>query len=1091
MPSTVKCHQETQYIRFYTKTPSPWDIPWVFLEVCEVEVYGCEVNHFGENCTSCGDPCEKCDIVKGCQQCQTGFTGKTCEECRLGFSGHNCEPCKPGRYGSNCTQECSGNCYNNESCNNVNGSCLNGCKKGYIGDKCSQACGYGTYGFQCQDQCSGNCFDNETCDNVEGNCTNGCSKGWEGSQCFQECVKGTFGENCKQNCSRHCFSNMTCDRFNGACPHGCDAGWQGSDCKKKCPSGDYGLQCNETCETCQGMSCSHINGSCNQGCVDGWTGSMCKNACLNGTFGENCKHNCSRHCFSNMTCDRFNGTCPLGCDAGWQGSDCKKKCLVGKYGLHCNETCETCQDRSCNNINGSCNQGCVDGWTGFMCKNVCPQGFFGYRCSSKCGNCKNESCHHVNGSCQGDCKAEYKGDRCQDIVSAEQSESQSNSHVLAGTGIGILVAIVLFICFIVVRIRRKKLSSIPSIIHSEEREGQMNICSSIDSLATEDQQTANTEETTYLNVENTFNNAIDIIITDLATLISLKTANDFSEFKKEYQSIPYGEEPHIPCTVGKLLENTKKNRYKTTFPYDHSRVVLRDGMNDYINANYIQNMKKERVYIASQGPKLNTLIDHWNMIWQENVSVIVMLTNLVEGIKKKCDKYWPDLEMEMVFGEIKIKLLQEKQYANYVTRILEVISTKSRSSRVVTQFHYTQWPDHGVPDPVSLAVFQKHVRRIQENYEDSPLLVHCSAGIGRTGTFIALDALYQHGLETGAVNIQKYVKMMRKDRMSMVQNCEQYIELYNALFESFNGKSDTISKDNLISDSGGLYGSANVTPQWLQSQYKELQTIKRTYSSDDKKEGNVHKELNMTRNILPVDKYRAILMSNVLGRSNYYNAVFLSTFTDRNMLIAGQYPLSGNSVDLIRLLLDHESSIVVFVNRLSDVPSSSEWFSEKTTTLHPYEIIRKDTSNVTQTIRIHDLKIRHLEEDTCHAIHLFEIMSWRIIDALPSDVKTLSDVIRHIQMDVASQSTKTPITILSKDGATGCGVLCGVYNAVQQLQQDDVVDMFSIVRQLQIRRPEMISTLEEYQFCFRAASNILSENSTDAYSHAESVYANT
>ncbi|XP_061194789.1 receptor-type tyrosine-protein phosphatase epsilon-like [Saccostrea echinata] len=919
MPSTVECPHKTRYLLFYTVTPAVNDKEQVFLEICEIEVYGCEINQYGENCTDCVDRCVSCHIIYGCVQCQPRFTGKYCEDCEPGFFGQSCDPCARGWYGSNCSMQCSGNCYNDETCHNVNGGCLNGCKPGYRGDRCSQQCENETYGLNCQNKCSGHCFEKEICDNVDGNCTKGCEKGWEGSQC----------------------------------------------------------------------------------------------------------------------------------------------------------------------------------------SNVCPDGSFGPACSSQCGNCENETCHHVTGLCPGKCKEGWKGDKCLQVfalITEDPRDTPLSMFVVTGAVVGVMVALVLIVVVIVIRVRKgQQHLGKPNTKQHQKLEDLMNMDTLTDKLspAEETQKIDVAEESTYYNIETTTRSKVDtsgdIIIAELGNVIVLKIKKECSEFKKEYEAIPYGEEAHIPCTVGKRPENKPKNRFKTTFPYDHSRIVLRCTESDYINANYIKNMKEERAYIASQGPKPNTVACHWMMIWQENVSVIVMLTNLIEGIKKKCEKYWPDLDMEMVSGKIELQLLQEKVYANYVVRRLKVNNSELKSSctRIVTQFHYTQWPDHGVPDPLSLAVFQKHVRGIQNEHKNNPLLVHCSAGIGRTGTFIALDALYQHGLETGTVNIQKYVKMMRKDRMSMIQNCEQYIELYNALLESFKGGSYVISKDSLMNDVRELSKSDGSVLTRIQSEFEKLQSIKKFYSVDDKKEGSKYKELNMTRNILPVDKYRAILMSNVLGRGNYYNAVFLSTFTDRDMLIAGQYPLSGNSVDLIRLLLDHESSIVVFVNRLSDVPSSSEWFSEKTTTLHPYEIIKKDTSNVTQTIRIHDLKIRHLEEDTWHAIHLFEIMSWRIIDALPSDVNTLSDVVRHIQMDVASQSTKTPITILSKDGATGCGVLCGVYNAVQQLQQDDEVDMFSIVRQLQIRRPEMISTLEEYQFCFRAASNILSENSSDVYSNAESVYANT
>ncbi|XP_056008312.1 receptor-type tyrosine-protein phosphatase epsilon-like [Ostrea edulis] len=1008
MPSSIECHQQTQYISFNTNSPSPWDQSQVFLEICEVEVYGCGINQYGENCTECVENCARCHVVNGCVECQSRFTGRDCKECVPGYTGDKCDtPCTSGWYGSDCLFKCSGNCVNNEDCDHVDGACVNGCQPGYIGSSCSQICEYGWYGLSCQNQCSGHCFENQTCDNANGRCRDGCAKGWEGSLCFKACSDGAYGDNCKYNCSGHCYQNVSCDRFDGMCPTGCDVGWSRSRCNETCALGTYGHECNKTCNTCIGMTCNHVTGSCDHGCLDGWTGA----------------------------------TCDL----------------------------------------------------------VCPLGYFGSNCSQECGNCENDTCHHVTGSCQGICKEGWKGDGCVEaLISISQNpvESSMSMPVIVGSGVGALVVVVLIVLLLLIRIRQKKVQTTYDSQDVHDLKEQKHVYSSIDTLnRTEDSpETVDNMESTYYNVGDTAFSKVespsDIKIGELASVIASKRKNNCQEFHKEYKSISYGEEPGIPCTIGKLPGNIPKNRFKTTFPYDHSRVILKGVQNDYINANYIQDMKGEQIYIASQGPKPNTVPDHWVMIWQDNVSVIVMLTNLIEGIKKKCEKYWPDLELEMTSGKITIQLLQEKQYAFYVVRMLKITNTQTRTTRTVTQFHYTQWPDHGVPDPFSLVIFQRHVRRIQDKYKNSPLLVHCSAGIGRTGTFLALDALHQHGVETGTVNVKRYVEIMRKNRMSMVQNAEQYIELYNALLESFCSRSSVVSRDTFMNDVQTLQNSQASLPNWIEIQFKELQTTRKIPSVDDMKEGKIHKELNKTRNILPVDKYRAVLTSRVEGRSNYYNAVFLSTFMDRDMLIAAQYPLPGNSIDLFRLLLDHESDIVVFVNRLVDIPSSSEWINKKKTAIPPYEISVDETTK-SHNISQHEIRIYHVEQEFWHKVHIYEMMSWEMNASLPSDVNSISEVIRNIRVEVASRNSRRPITILSKDGVTGCGVFCAVYNALQQLHGDDEVDMPTIVRQLQIRRPEMISTVEEYRICYEATFNALSGMSTEVYSNTESVYANT
>ncbi|XP_052067771.1 receptor-type tyrosine-protein phosphatase S-like [Mytilus californianus] len=179
-----------------------------------------------------------------------------------------------------------------------------------------------------------------------------------------------------------------------------------------------------------------------------------------------------------------------------------------------------------------------------------------------------------------------------------------------------------------------------------------------------------------------------------------------------------------------------------SFTDDHSRVVLKgDTKYDYINANYIDSYHKEKAYIATQGPKRNTLRDFWHMVWQENVCKIVMVTQLEEN-------------------------------------------RKAKEKRKVRHYHFTQWPDHGVPDSIKLVNFYRAVNNNNRD-QHGPLLVHCSAGIGRTGTFIAIDSLYEHGKSVGYVDIVEYVKIMRRDRLNMIQTFEQYEAVFEALQELF------------------------------------------------------------------------------------------------------------------------------------------------------------------------------------------------------------------------------------------------------------------------------------------------------------------
>lgn len=197
---------------------------------------------------------------------------------------------------------------------------------------------------------------------------------------------------------------------------------------------------------------------------------------------------------------------------------------------------------------------------------------------------------------------------------------------------------------------------------------------------------------------NTSELNITIRVDDLQRVISEKSIGEDKAFQSEYKRLPVGNAEI--CKQGRKKENITKNRFKATFPYDHSRVILREGWtdadNDYINANFIRDFNGETVYIAAQGPKNNTLADFWRMIWQENIKCIVMLTNTIENGKNKCAQYWPEKDSAFEVGPCKMQLLKETTYAFYTLRKFTVHNTKTSGKRTITQFHYTAWPDHGI-----------------------------------------------------------------------------------------------------------------------------------------------------------------------------------------------------------------------------------------------------------------------------------------------------------------------------------------------------------------------------------------------------------
>lgn len=240
--------------------------------------------------------------------------------------------------------------------------------------------------------------------------------------------------------------------------------------------------------------------------------------------------------------------------------------------------------------------------------------------------------------------------------------------------------------------------------------------------------------------------------------------------------------PLDECLIGQTKENKKKNRYKNIVPFDATRVVLgKDG--GYINANFIKMpVKDEKIlYIACQGPLPTTLGDFWQMVWEQKSNVIAMMTQEVEGGKVKCQRYWPDTphSPEMVDDRLQITLVKDQHLDNFVIRLIEVKDIQTSEIQRVTHLNYTGWPDHGTPtQPDQLLAFISFMRHI---HQSGPIITHCSAGIGRSGTLICIDVVLGLIGKDADFDISDVVRTMRLQRQGMVQTEEQYVFCYQVI----------------------------------------------------------------------------------------------------------------------------------------------------------------------------------------------------------------------------------------------------------------------------------------------------------------------
>ncbi|XP_068539607.1 receptor-type tyrosine-protein phosphatase eta isoform X11 [Anas acuta] len=270
-------------------------------------------------------------------------------------------------------------------------------------------------------------------------------------------------------------------------------------------------------------------------------------------------------------------------------------------------------------------------------------------------------------------------------------------------------------------------------------------------------------------------------------------------FAEEYEELK-STGVHQTKSAAENPDNRGKNRYNNVLPYDISRVKLSDlnsGSGDYINANYMPGYSSKKAFIAAQGPLANTTEDFWRMIWEESIYCIVMLTKCVEQARTKCEQYWPDKQSK-TYGDIAVTVVLETVLPEWTIRDFNVENANTGESRIVRQFHFTSWPDHGVPETTDLLInFRHHVHEYSsQNPIDSPVLVHCSAGVGRTGTFIAIDRLIQQIEMENTVDVYGVVYDLRMHRPLMVQTEDQYVFLNQCVMDIIRSQKD--KKTDLI-----------------------------------------------------------------------------------------------------------------------------------------------------------------------------------------------------------------------------------------------------------------------------------------------------
>ncbi|KAH3881023.1 hypothetical protein DPMN_004946, partial [Dreissena polymorpha] len=526
--------------------------------------------------------------------------------------------------------------------------------------------------------------------------------------------------------------------------------------------------------------------------------------------------------------------------------------------------------------------------------------------------------------------------------------SQFPVKLVSGVSAGMLILLVALIMTVVLLIRKRKgkrtqehsnvLSTVREPISSVHDEPQQLAAAKPNNVSEQNCSPPTSAEsvTTMFIQEPVYSNMQDlppvessgttIALSQLQGYVMSKSADE-PFFDLEFKKIPYGMQH--PATSATAPVNAGKNRYKDTCAYDHSRVVLStvDGKecSDYINACFIEGFCKKRAYIASQGPTEAMMDDFWRMIWQYDVSTVVMVTNLVEMGKMKCLRYWPlEVGSQKDFQALTTNLIFMEEFTDFTVRRLKLShQAKPSVSRVVTQFHYTAWPDKDVPASTSsLLHFWRRIRAHDPD-KKQPWVVHCSAGVGRTGTFIATDILIDEGQARQTVDIYACVTKLRQQRVNMVQTGSQYKYLHRLMVEYLTLRSQFVSNNEIANYQNTLLQvdqKLNKTGLVLQYETEaSYHTLEFAGSSIKGDEGDPYSFGTMPENakknrfdaILPNNRYRAMLTVPVDGRNDYINAVFMPSYKVDNKYILTQKPLSDTVEDCWRLIESRDISLVV------------------------------------------------------------------------------------------------------------------------------------------------------------------------------------
>ena len=573
----------------------------------------------------------------------------------------------------------------------------------------------------------------------------------------------------------------------------------------------------------------------------------------------------------------------------------------------------------------------------------------------------------------------------------------------------------------------------------------------------------NLSETLYLSTGGKYANDTNAILVPLRGYKHhLSYLLQEGRMEREYGDLG-GQELRYECNAALDRVNEGKNKYKLIYPYDRSRVlVCNETGSDYINASFIPGFHVSNTFIAAQAPKSGTIASFWEMVRDQHVTTVVMLTRVVELGKEKCACYWPKYAgASEEYGGITVELQREVQSGGYATRDFMVTGSTDGPVKV-TQYHFTAWPDHDVPQLYNTLLEFIHLVKTRVKKDKFPILVHCSAGVGRSGTFIALYNLMESVSNDEPISVYRIVNEMREYRPQMVQTFGQYKFIHLALLELIFGSTVIASEDFSETYKLFLQSQGEDYTDVFQEQFDELDYQSENSFTYPATAADLphNSDKNPVKGALPYDDKRVILYSPNWD-CEYVNASYIHGYD----LIAAPLPSKGSIQVFLQLIYQLEDPVVVVLASKEEYHRIREgntqrvcyWLEEDGMKDYEGFTVKTEKTQKSSMIIQQKMKVASKYDKEERSFTQLISLAWEengsVVEAL---------AIMNLLDQITKQKQKSPrknLLFCCSDGVGKTGVLLTVYRAIAGMQSSGSVDVFQTVKELRNARRRMVPSI--------------------------------